>query len=360
MNDIEISGLIKEWITHKINNPKYKIEEFILDKYIYIKKSSTDNIEELKKSFLKRIDIWKENSYDFEEFVGKQNLYISASQEQSSEMLDNVINELDMDIKEQYHYMSNIKMLIYSSMVEKLDDSLKSEISNILEENYNNEWEMADEGVSEKELQDMFSETSYLLSYIGVDYSSQTRKILAEIGVGHSAYFENKISGEYRNDICILTNFIVSEMVLNDEKFECTEYEKRDIVEKVIPVCVSSMSMAENETDDNNYIKIAITYLSNIFSNRRINFLVKAMLVLVSVKIFINIIKLIILGQVICLTIGNIWRSCNSVFNSRDISVNKLFNKFILRKNVINTEELNYNNLDTMVLCQTEEKYDIE
>ena len=257
MNDIEISDLIKEWITHKINNPKYKIEEFILDKYIDIKKSSTDNIEELKKSFLKRIDIWKENSYDFEEFVGKQNLYISASQEQSSEMLDNVINELDMDIKEQYHYMSNIKMLIYSSMVEKLDDSLKSEISNILEENYNNEWEMADEGVSEKELQDMFSETAYLLSYIGVDYSSQTRKILAEIGVGHSAYFENEISGEYRNDICILTNFIVSEMVLNDEKFECTEYEKRDIVEKVIPVCVSSMSMAENETDDNNYIKIA-------------------------------------------------------------------------------------------------------
>ena len=57
---------------------------------------------------------------------------------------------------------------------------------------------------------------------------------------------------------------------------------------------------------------------------------------------------------------GNIWQNCNSVFNLKDIRVNKLFNKFILRKNVINTEELNYNDLYTMVLCQTEEKYDIE
>lgn len=321
MREQDIGGIISEWLLRRQKRPEEWVGRFAWEKYAESHSEegadarnfrSVQNIRERETLFYERARAWERNGEAFEKFAGNFQDIPETEPWQSAQMLDNVIAELEMEPEEQYRYLANVKMLLYYRAVRMLDEETGEILKASLEANYEKEWEDARNGIKENELQRMFAETVSLMKYAGIAYDDETRKVLADIGVGRDAEFGGEPAGEMKSDLCFLADFFVSEMVLADAEGQFTEEEQRLIAEQVIPVCVSSASMIREGGDAGHIMKLAQAYLGHIMEGKNGKALAGLAVIFVAARVVYFLIKLAIAGVLIKISLDGLWKYCKN------------------------------------------------
>lgn len=332
----DLGIVFNDWLVLRKDMPCYSIEDFVLEKYLEIHQEEPGGTQEKEAAFRKRAKAWKTNGQKFEKFAKGYPDTPQLEQWQAAEMLDNVITEIAMGRAEKYCYLSNVKLLCCYRLVRLLDRESKEKFKALIEEQYDREWEQAKCGVTESEIQDMFAETVSMMQYAGIDYNDETRRILADIGVGRSVEFEDGSLGEAEQDICFLADFLVSEMVLSDTDEKYTEEEREEMAEQVVPVCVSSAFMIQNGSNPNHIMKLAQGYLGKLFSKKNLKLLAKICAVMVAAKVLVSLIKLALVGTIVHIGLVSLWNCCKvslnlSTYKQYD-SIQSLFSEKFMKK----------------------------
>lgn len=312
MAEQDIGSMISEWLLQRQENHEGRVEDFVWEKYMESHPEASSESSEKKTLFYERAKAWERNGQAFEKFAGKFQDVPETEPWQSTEMLDNVIAEFEMGPEEQYRYLANVKMLIYYRVIGLLDGETGERLKEILERNYEMEWENARNGIGENDLQKMFTETVSLMKYAGIAYSDETRKILAEVSIGRDAGFGGEVAGEMKRDLHFLTSFLVSEMALPDMEGAFTEEQQKLIAEQVVPVCVSSASMIQEGGDAGHVMKLVQAYLGRLFHNKNGKLLAELAVVFVAAKVVYFLIKLAVAGVVIKAGLGSLWKYCKN------------------------------------------------
>lgn len=335
----KIGTMINDWLAEKSSRPDASIQDFTLKKYLEIHQSDLEDNLIKEEAFKKRIAAQKENREKFERFK-KNHFNVSVLERwQAIEMLDNVMNELDMDWAERFRYLASVKLMVYDRIVKLFSRSEGEESTKCLEERYEQEWKKAEEGVTEKELEKIFEEAIFAMQYAGISYDDETREVLAGIGVGKREKFQGSIRGEAGQDICFLTDFFLSEMVLSDT--DITEQEKNIIVEQVVPVSVSSIAMIQKGEDENSVMKVSLSYLGRIFSEKHFKLFSKITVLFLAAKAVLALFHIIVAGGVVGIGIYSLWNYCKSKLNLNNTEGKELLGYLIKKSdnNILKEKE---------------------
>ncbi len=335
MENVELGILFHEWLTIKGHNQEMSIEEFAFQKYLEFHKNDSINMDEQRKLFFDRVKVWNTSKAEFEAYVTKAEQIHPTLEPlqlwQATEMLNTVIEELDMEIEEQYRYLANVKLLIGYRLFELFDNKTSKEMLSLLESNYENEWKKSNDTIADYELQDLFSETVAIMQYAGISYDDETREILAKIGFNYDVEFSVHVNEKIEDDIAFFTNFLLSEIVLNEEFDSFNEEEKRILVEQVVPVCVSSIKMVENGNNAQHIEQLAMSYIGKILQKKNLKILKLAVILLLASKIITTLLKASFIGLVVGVTLKVIWNYVKEPLNLEE-KLDVDFIKFIKKK----------------------------
>ncbi len=335
MENVELGSLFHEWLTIKGYNQEISIEEFTFQKYLEFHKNDSIDIDKQRKLFFDRVKAWNTSKAEFESYVTKEEQIHPILEPlqlwQATEMLNNVIEELDMEIEEQYRYLANVKLLIGYRLSQLFDNETSKEMLSLLESNYEREWKKANDTIADYELQDLFSETVAIMQYAGISYDDETREILAKIGFNYDVEFSITLHEKIEDDILFFTNFLLSEMVLKEEFDSFNEDEKKILAEQVIPVCVSSIKMVENGNNAQHIEQLAMTYIGKILQKENLKLLKVAVILLFASKIITTLLKASFIGVAIGITLKVVWNCVKEPLNLEEkIDVDCI--KFIKKK----------------------------
>ncbi len=314
MEGQEIGSVISEWMLQKQKDANRQVRDFAYGKYREAHPAQDGEARRQEELFARRADAWARNGQAFEEFAGSFQEIPAAEPWQGAQMLDNVIVELEMDREEQYRFLANVKMLIYDRATQLLDERAGGELRDVLEQNYEKEWEAAQKGIGENELQAMFAETVSLMGYAGIGYTDETRAILAKTGAGREARFAS-VAGEMKKDLQFLASFLVTEMALRKSDGQFTPKEEEIIARQMAPVCVSCVSMAEEGGDVGLIMKKAQLYFGRLLAKEEGNLragklFAELAVVFVAAKAVFFLLKLAVAGVTIKIGMDSLWAYC--------------------------------------------------
>lgn len=344
MKEKNLENILNDWLIQKKNIPEYSVEEYALKKYLEIHKEDYKTQQEKEEFFYKCAKAWKSNGQKFEKFAGKFSNSPILEQWQAAQMLDNVIKELDMELVEQYRYLLNVKMIIYYKLINLIDKQSGETVKKVFENEYEMDWAKAENGIDESDIQDIFAQTVSLMCYAGIAYNDETRMILANIGVGQDVEFNFNLSSDADKDIQFLTNFIVSEMISDNDY---NEEDKNILVKEVVPVCTSSVSMIEKGSNPDCIIKLMQSYLGKIIKKKNLIILAELVAIFAASKIVFLLIQLAIAGKVIEIGLRVLWKHCKEAINNLDYNEYKFLQPFLLKKASINTKNYKQETMKT-------------
>ncbi len=326
--------ILQEWFCYKKDRPQSTVEDFSLEKYLEFHKHEPGDRQEKTEMFRKHAQAWRDTEARFQAYAGEYKDLPELETWQGAEMLENVILELGMDEAERYRYLLNVGMMIGAEFIKRFSQVQADRLTVLMEQKYQEEWEKAEEGVTEGEFQNRFSETVALMKYAGIAYNDENRKILAEIGVGWQTEFQNVSTDAVEKDICFLMDFLVSEMVLSDWDGNGTAQEQQLIADQAVPVCVSSVSMVQTGDEPGHVMKLAYSYLGKVFTKKNAKLLIQISAVIMAAKAVWFLIKLAIAGKVIEIGLSGLWEHCREKLDldMPDESGNLLLDKFLGRK----------------------------
>lgn len=331
MEDKNIGTVFQEWLLCRKEEPEVSIKEFVLKKYMEFHKDGSGEHQE--QAFRRMAREWEKNEREFEKYVKRYPDAPELEPWQATEMLENVIIELGLGTAERYHYVLNVRQLSYDKLLRLMDGESGEKLRTILEQEYEEEWEKAEGEITDGEFQELFSETVSLMRYIGLAYDDETREVLAEIGVGRQAEFKDGSMGAVEKDARFLLNFLISEMVASEAGEEYTEEEQNVMMEQVIPVCVSSVSMVQEGERPDHAMKLAYSYLGGILTGKNLRLLAKVTAVLMAAKVLFFLFKLAVLGKAVQIGLNNLWNYCGKTLhlNKEENFLKSFFEKKWLR-----------------------------
>ncbi|MCM1175204.1 MAG: hypothetical protein NC341_09155 [Blautia sp.] len=310
MEDKRIGSIFREWILCRKEEPAASVKEFIFKKYMEFHRDDPGDREEREAAFRKLVQEWEKKEREFERYAERYPDSPELELWQGMEMLENVMIELEFDTIQRYQYVLNVRQLCYDKLLGLMDKESGGGLRAILEQAYEEEWERAEGGITDGEFQELFSETVSLMRYVGLAYDDETRKVLAEIGVGWRTEFKDGSMEAAEKDVCFLMDFLISEMVVSETDEEYTKEEQKAMTEQVIPVCVSSVSMVQAGESPEHAMKLAYSYLGGIFTGKNLKLLAKAAAVLIAAKALFFLFKLVILGSAAQIGLSNLWNEC--------------------------------------------------
>lgn len=310
MEDKNIGSIFQEWLIFRKEEPAVSVKEFVCKKYMEFHRDDPDDREERENTFRRLAGEWEKNGREFEKYAERYSDSPELELWQGTEMLENVMIELEFDSTQRYHYILNVRQLCYDKLLRLMDKEAGGRLRIILEQTYEEEWEKAESGITDGEFQELFSETVSLMRYVGLAYDDETRKVLAEIGVGWRTEFQDGPMKAVEKDACFLMNFLISEMVVSEMGAEYTKEEQKIMTEQVIPVCVSSASMVQAGADPDHAMKLAYSYLGGIFTGKNLKLLAKVAAVLIAAKVLFFFLKLVILGSAAQIGLRHLWNEC--------------------------------------------------
>ncbi len=331
MEDKNIGTIFQEWLLCRKEEPEASIEEFVLKKYMEFHKD--DSGEHQEQVFRKTAREWEKSEREFERYVKRYPDSPELESWQATEMLENVIMELGFSATERYHYLLNVRQLSYDKMLRLMDEESGDKLRVMLEQEYEEEWEKAEGGITDSEFQELFSETVSLMRYIGLAYDDETREVLAQIGVGRQAEFKDGSMEAVEKDARFLLNFLISEMVISEAGEEYTKEEQSVMIEQVIPVCISSVSMVQEGERPDHAMKLAYSYLGGILTRKNLRLLAIVAAALMAAKVLFFLFKLAVLGKAVQIGLNNLWSYCRRTphLNKEDNFLKSLFVKKCLR-----------------------------
>lgn len=310
MEEKEIGAVLNEWLVYRREHPKARAEEFALHKYLEFHREEGGDEVEQSAIFYRRAAAWRQREREFTAFAGTAVLSEPLEPWQGAEMLDNVISELGMDDAEQYRYLLNVKLLSCYRFLRFIDGDSGERLKRMFDREYEAKWARADGPLTDGELQELFADAVSVMRYAGAGYDDETRRILAEIGVGRPAEFSGAARGEVDRDIRFLTNFLVSEMVLGDGTLGLTKEEEDLLAEDVIPVCVSSAAMIGEGADAGTLMRQAQAYLGRILSNKNARLLALAAAIFAAAKVVTILLELAVVCGVAAVGLHSLWNYC--------------------------------------------------
>lgn len=330
MDERNLGNLFSDWLRERRHEGS--VENFALKKYLEFHKDDSEEISAKTECFQRRTAAWKDNMQGFESFAKGYSVSSKSKQGQTAEMLDNVIAVYRMEQTEQYRFLSNVKMMVYYRLSKLLDDESGKQLKDVTEREYEAEWEKAENGITDNELQDMFAETVSLMRYAGIAYNDETRKVLADIGVGRDAEFKEGFPEEAEWDMRFLTNFLLSEMIALDSEEKYTKEEQEIITEQVVPVCVSSAAMVQKGADANRVMKLAKSYLGQLLSNKNLKILGISVTIFAAAKVLFFLCGLALMGTVTSIGINHLWMLCKEKLGVDVHENNSFFPAFLASK----------------------------
>ena len=309
MEQINAGTVLYEWLCCKKNAPECTVQDFLLEKYLELHKEDTQDVQEKTADFYKHMDAWKEASEQFCSYTGEYEDLPELESWQGAQMLENVILELEMDETERYRYLLNVEMIIGAEISRLLDQEAGEGLKALLEQKYEEEWDNAQDGVTDGAFQKRFSETVSLMQYAGIAYDDENRRILAEIGAGWQNRFETVSTGSTERDVCYIIDFLVSEMIAAEEG-TYTREEQRLLADQTVPVCVSSVSMIRAGSDPCQIKKAAYSYLGRFFNEKNARLLFCTAAVFAAAKTLFFLAELVIAGTVLKAGAARLWERC--------------------------------------------------
>lgn len=310
MEEKEIGAILNEWLLYKREHPKARAEDFALQKYVEFHREEKKDLVDHQAVFYRRAAAWRRSEQQYAAFVGAAVVSEPLEPWQGAEMLDNVISELEMDSAEQYRYLLNVKLLSCYHFLRFVDGDSGERLKQMFDREYETRWARADADVSDGEMQELFADVVSLMRYAGAGYDDETRRILAEIGVGRPAEFTSPSRGEIDRDIRFLTNFLLSEMIFCDREEPFTKEEQELLWEQVIPVCVSAAAMIREGEDAGSVTRQMQAYLGRIFSKKNTKVLAAVAAVFAAAKVLTVLLEPAIVCTVAVVGLHSLWKHC--------------------------------------------------
>ncbi len=313
MEEINAGKIMQEWLDDKKARPSHAVEDFLFEKYRKLHVQNTADMHEKQKLeavFQRRMDAWKAAQEQFGAYAGECRSLIQLESWQGTQMLENVILEFHMDETERYRYLLNVEMMIGAQISRLLDEASASSLKALLEQKYEEEWDRAQDGVTESEFQKRFDETVSLMQYAGIGYDDENRRILAEIGAGWQTEFGRINAQAAERDFCFLMDFIVSELMQLYLQETYSEEEQELMVQQAVPVCVSSVSMLRSGSSPEHVRKMAYSYLGRIFTEKNAKLLFGVAAVFVAAKALFFLLEIVIAGKVLEIGLSTLWERC--------------------------------------------------
>jgi len=309
MGGFMLQEFLKEWWDLKISQPDYRIEEYLRQKYMELHEEDLGSQEERETAFDHLIRQWREGMERIVRESGRYSDQLNMEEWQASEMLDNVIHELEMPPAEQYRYLLNVKLLCCYKLSGRLDLEARGDVRKAFEQEYETEWERADD-VNEAERSEMYAKTVHLMQIADITYSDDTRRILAKIGAGEDVSFPENEVGQEREELCLLADFCISQMVQGDAKQQYTKEEKTVLTQRVVPVCTAAAILVSEGRSSDTMGRIVESSLGYVFEEKNLKLLLSVAVVSMAARLVLSLIKFSVLGIFAGRGLDMLWENC--------------------------------------------------
>ncbi|MDO4326469.1 MAG: hypothetical protein Q4E24_10635 [bacterium] len=316
----EMGAFFSGWLEARRRDGNCTPEEYVISDYLSIYGENTENGKqdaEKEREIRDRIEAWKASETAFLEEISDAKYRPELQSWQAYEMLENVISELDLNVREEYEFLANVKKMLYDTLLPVLGTHYTKEIRAEVENTYQREWEKAQSGVDRIDVQKLFAETASFMQYVGVTYEEETQIVLSEIAMGKESLFKRQ-QGQADWDIRLFTNYLVSEMVLSDEKGQYTEDEKQILVRQVLPVYTAALS--ENNGEDahtSQRMAQAQQYLFKLLPSGKFRLIAGLAVVIVAVQAVISLAMTAVVGVVVFEGLKAVWDLCKKVWEKK-------------------------------------------
>lgn len=316
----EMGAFFSGWLETRRRDGNCTPEEYVISDYLSIYGENAENEKrdaEKEKEIRDRIEAWKASETAFLEEISDAEYRPELQSWQAYEMLENVISELDLNVREEYEFLANVKKMLYDTLLPVLGKNYTEEIRAEVENAYQREWEKAQSGVDRIDVQKLFAETASLMQYVGVTYEEETQIVLSEIAMGKESLFKRR-QGQADWDVRLFTNYLVSEMVLSDEKGQYTEDEKQILVRQVLPVYTAALSENNGENAHaSQRMAQAQQYLFKLLPSGKFRLIAGLAVVIVAVQAVISLAMTAVVGVVVFGGLKTVWDLCKKVWEKK-------------------------------------------
>lgn len=307
MHEGSFQELLQAW--RETNIP---IEEFLEKEYLDLHQEGLETTEGKRAVIRHRIDSWRRNIQKMDADAAEYPEELELKAWQASEMLDNVMRELEMTLAEEYRYQLNVQLLCSFRLYTHLPPAEAAAARKMLEAEYDAEWERA-EYASESERTELYAKTVQIMQHAGITYEDDTRRILAEIGAGRQVQFPEN-SKEEREALYLLTSFLASEMLLEETKMKenLSSENQTFLVEHAVSLYTAAVGLAQEGRDPGSMERLAQTALGEVASGKCLSLLLMAAVAYATVQTVFWAVKLTIAGAAVALglkALRSIWKA---------------------------------------------------
>lgn len=349
MTERDIGTFFSGWLKARRKDENCTPEEYVTADYLRMhpqenaaeeelengqsNQEAVNNAKELQKREIQdRIECWKASEAAFLEDIADVKMHSQLESWQAYEMLQNVILELDLNVKEEYEFLANVKKMLYDTLLPVLGKHYTEEIREEVEASYQSEWERAQSGVDSIDAQKLFAQTASLMQYVGVTYEEETQIILSEIAMGKEILFKRE-QGKADWDVRLFTNYLVSEMVLSDEQGQYTDEEKQIMVEQVLPVYTVALSEHGNEdAHTSQRMAQAQQYLFRLLPSGKFRLFAGLAVIIVAVHAVISLAMTAVVGIVVFGGLKSVWDLCKKVWDKKTVLETTPVTEFLKKK----------------------------
>ena len=316
MEDREIGLFWREWFLEKQKDSQASPEDYLIRTYLEWHEKDPLGEAEKRARIKERIQTWKETRDGFLRMIDRYPDTAGMEEWQAAQMLENVMQELQLDRADACRYLANVKKMIYDNLLFAVGEPAASALRPDFEKSYEEAWQNADLA-DESALSLLFSETVSLMRYAGLSFEEDTQRILAETALGREQTLSGGGSGQAGRDICLLTDFLVSEMVLS-EKGELSVKEQTALAKYAVPVYTAAVSCIDGGEKPGHILKQAQIYISRIFHGKGLSAAVCLAAVLLAVEIVWELLTLAAAGAVVGVGMLSLWKACRNAGKQKD------------------------------------------
>lgn len=318
MREESVQELLRAW--REANSP---IEEFLEETYLSLHQDEPETAEEKREVIRRRIASWRGNIRNMDADAARYPEEPELKTWQASEMLDNVIRELEMTLAEEYQYLLNVKLLCSFRLYTHLPSVEAEGAREKLEAEYDEEWVRA-ERASESERTELYARTVQMMQRTGITYEDDTRRILAEIAAGREVQFPESAKEE-REVICLLTSFLASEIVFTEanEKENLSSEDQDLLVEHAVPLYTAAAALAQEGRDPGSMERLAQTELGKATAGKCLPLLLTAAVAYTAVQAVFLAVKLAIAGGTVVLGLNALRGIWKAVYAEKRLNVSQ-------------------------------------
>lgn len=307
MREESVQELLRAW-----REANSSTEEFLEEMYLSLHQEGSETTKEKREVIRRRIALWRGNIRKMDANAARYPEEPELKTWQASEMLDNVIRELEMTLAEEYQYLLNVKLLCSFRLHTHLPSAEAEAAQGELEAEYDKEWDRA-VYASESERTELYARTVQMMQHAGITYEDDTRRILAEIGAGRQVQFPESTKEE-REAICLLTSFLASEIVLAEAKKEenLSSEDQALLVEHAVPLYTAAAALTQEGRDPGSMERLAQTELGMAAAGKSLSLLLTAAVAYTAVQTVFLAVKLAIAGAAVALglkALRGIWKA---------------------------------------------------